>query len=121
MHELMLDPEWGGEVMDVTPRCPKCRSVHIESRNMARRLGGAIGAIAGTAGGVILALKTESMSFSKVPVITLLGAAAGVVIEGIVAGATGGVAGSKLGEAIDHNVLHNQHCRDCGHTFSGKS
>ena len=30
-------------------------------------------------------------------------------------------AGSRLGSAIDRNILHNLHCRACGHRFSNKS
>jgi hypothetical protein len=68
-----------------------------------------------------LALNGAKGGFLKVSLGALLGTAAGVVIEGIVGGATGCMTGSKLGSAIDRNVLHNQQCRACGHTFSDKS
>ena len=123
MHELLLNGEWHNDhdIVDVTPRCPKCHSVNIEPRNRARRFGGAIGAIAGTTSGAALALSGAEFGLIGGPIGAVLGAAAGVVIDGIVGGAAGCAAGSKLGAAIDRNILHNQHCRDCRHTFSDKS
>jgi len=50
----------------------------------------------------------------------LLGAAAGVVIEGTVGGATGCTVGSRLGEVVDRNILHNRR-RACKHTFGDTS
>jgi len=46
---------------------------------------------------------------------------AGMVIDGIVGGTTGCAAGSRLGDSIDRNILHNRQCRDCGHAFSVRS
>lgn len=121
MHDLMLGHEWNEDIADITPRCPKCQSPQIEPRNIARRYGGAIGAIAGTTSGVALALSGAEMGLLAGPIGVVLGGVAGVIIDGIVGGATGCAAGSKLGAAIDRNILHNQHCRGCGHTFSGKT
>jgi hypothetical protein len=121
MHELALEHEWNDGLMDVTPRCPKCMSPQLGTRNLARRFGGAIGALAGTTSGVLLALSSAKDGLLKGPVGALLGAVAGVVIDGIAGGATGCMAGSKLGAAIDRNILHNQQCCACGHTFSDKS
>lgn len=50
-----------------------------------------------------------------------LGMPAGMVIDGIVGDTTGCAAGSRLGDSIDRNILHNRQCRDCGHAFSGRS
>jgi len=122
MHELQFGNEWhdDNEIVDLMPRCPKCRSASIETRNLARRFGGAIGAIAGTTSGVALALTGAEIGLLAGPVGAMFGAAAGVVIDGIVGGATGCAAGSRLGAAIDQNILHNHHCRSCGHTFGDK-
>ena len=122
MNELQFGSEWhdDNDIMDVTPRCPKCRSASIETRNLARRFGGAVGAIAGTTSGVALALTGAEIGLLAGPIGTMFGAAAGVVIDGIVGGATGCAAGSRLCAAIDQNILHNHHCRLCGHTFSAK-
>jgi hypothetical protein len=121
MHDLALEHEWDDGLMEVTQRCPKCMSPQLEVRNLARRFGGAIGALAGTTSGVLLALGGTKGGVLRGSVGALLCTAAGVVIEGIVGGATGCIAGSKLGSAIDRNVLHNQQCRACGHTFSDES
>jgi len=122
MNELQFGSEWhdDNDIMDVTPRCPKCRSASIETRNVARRFGGAIGAIAGTTSGVVLALTGAEIGLLAGPIGVVLGAAASLVIDGIVGGATGCAAGSRLGSAIDRNILHNQDCRACGHNFSDK-
>ncbi len=122
MNELQFDSDWHDDnsIMDVMPRCPKCQSPCIETRNLARRFGGAIGAIAGTTSGVALALTGAEIGLLAGPVGAIFGAAAGVVIDGIVGGATGCAAGSRLGSAVDQNILRNQHCRTCGHRFSDK-
>jgi uncharacterized membrane protein len=121
MHDLVHEHEWGGDIVDVTQRCPNCRSTRVEPRNYAQRLGGVIGAIAGSISGIALALTGAEIGLRAGPVGAMLGGMAGVVIEGIVGDATGCAAGSKLGTAIDKNILHNQLCRDCGHTFSDRS
>lgn len=121
MNDGFPDDEWSGALMELTPRCPRCQSVHVESRGLARRYGGALGAIVGTTGGVAAAVAGAEVGALGGPIGVLLGAAAGVVIEGIVGGATGCAAGSRLGDAIDRNVLHNRQCRDCGHVFSDRS
>ena len=118
MSDLMLEHD--EDIAGFMPRCPKCRSTHIEEPNVARRFGGAIGAIAGTTSGVALALTGAEIGLLAGPIGAVLGAAAGVIIDGIVGGATGCAAGSRLGAAIDQNILHNHHCRSCGHTFSDK-
>ena len=33
-------------------QCPKCKSIHIETKNYARKTGGTIGTVAGTTGGL---------------------------------------------------------------------
>lgn len=121
MNDAYQHDEWGADFMDVSPCCPKCQSPHIGTRNLARRFGGALGAIAGTAGGVTAAVAGAQVGLLGGPLGVLLGAAAGVVIDGIVGGATGCAAGLRLGEAIDRNILHNHHCRACGHTFGDRS
>jgi hypothetical protein len=121
MHDLTLEHEWNDGIVDITPRCSQCHSVHIETRDIARRLGGAIGVIAGTTGGMALALAGTELGLLAGPVGAVMGCITGLIIDGIVGGATGCAAGCKLGTAIDQNILRNQRCRDCGHTFSNKS
>jgi hypothetical protein len=119
MIDLMLEHD--DDIDGFTPRCPECRSTHIDEPNVARRFGGAIGAIAGTTSGVALALTGAEIGLLAGPIGAVLAAAAGVVIDGIVSGAAGCAAGSRLGRAIDQTILHNQHCRACGHRFSDES
>ncbi|WP_235499597.1 hypothetical protein [Frateuria sp. Soil773] len=121
MRDLAMEQAWEGDVMDMTLRCPKCGSTHVETRDRARRFGGALGAIAGTTSGVVLAVSGAEIGLLAGPVGALLGAAAGVVIEGIVGGAAGCAAGARLGTAIDRNILHNYRCDSCGHAYGGKS
>lgn len=120
MRDLTLEQAWDDEAADAPLRCPRCGSASIETPNLARRFGGAIGAIAGTTSGVALALTGAEIGLLAGPIGAVLGAVAGVVIDGIVGGATGCAAGSRLGSAIDRNILNNQHCRACGHRFSDK-
>ncbi len=119
---MQFGSEWrdDNDIVDVTLRCPKCRSASIETRNLARRFGGATGAIAGTTSGVALALTGAEIGLLAGPVGAMFGVAAGVVIDGIGGGATGCAAGSRLGAAIDQNVSHNHNYRSCVHTFSEK-
>jgi hypothetical protein len=121
MRDLVHQPEWDADVAGAAQACPNCQSARIESRNYAQRLGGAIGAIAGSTSGIALALTGAEIGLLAGPVGAMLGGIAGIVIEGIVGGATGCAAGSKLGAAIDGNILKNRRCRDCSHTFSDRS
>ena len=120
MRDLTLEQAWDDEAAAAPLRCPRCGSASIETPNLARRFGGAIGAIAGTTSGVALALTGAEIGLLAGPIGAVLGAVAGVGIDGIVGGATGCAAGSRLGSAIDRNILNNQHCRACGHRFSDK-
>lgn len=119
MHELTMDHTCKGDIADLAARCPKCQSASVESRNIARRFGGAIGVIVGATSGIAGALGIQGGVLTG-PVRVLRGSVADVVIEGIVSGAMGCAAGSRLGSSIDMNILRNRHCRCCGHTFSDR-
>lgn len=104
------------------PVCPRCHSVHVETRNRARKLGGAIGAVSG-AGSAMIAAGAKARTISG-----LVGGPAGFAFSGIanavlvalVSGAASATTGVKLGEVIDEKVLNNYLCLACGHTFSLK-
>jgi len=104
--------------------CPKCQSLRIETRNYARKVGGAIGTVAGTTSGVAFALSGAEVGATigvlAGPIGSVCGALAGAVITGLIGGAAGCAAGAAVGEVIDANVLNNYHCLDCGRTFSSK-
>jgi hypothetical protein len=108
----------------VTPPCPKCQSGRIETRNRARKAGGAVGAVAGITSGVAFALSGAEVGGTvdviNSPVVSVCGAIAGAVIVGLVVGAAGCAAGAALGEVVDEKVLNNYRCHACGYTFSAK-
>ncbi|WP_244219949.1 hypothetical protein [Paraburkholderia terricola] len=103
-------------------RCPQCRSSRIDTFNRARKAGSTIGSVAGATGGMTAALagaETGAVAGAVLgPVGSLFGGLAGAVIAGLLGSAAGCAAGSAVGAAIDDNVLDNNVCLSCGHTFS---
>ncbi|MFM0415699.1 hypothetical protein [Paraburkholderia aromaticivorans] len=108
----------------MTPECPKCQSVHVETRNHGRKAGGAIGTVAGVASGASAALSGAEVGAVAGaiagPVGSVFGLVAGAIIGGLIGGSAGCAAGAVLGEVVDQTVLDNYVCRSCGHTFSKK-
>lgn len=104
--------------------CPRCRSTHIETLDVAAKIGGSVGAVAGAAGGVaatFAGVETGALVGSILgPVGSVLGGLAGAVLGGLFGAATGCAAGTALGETVDSQVLCNHRCLDCGHTFRTK-
>jgi len=104
------------------PVCPKCNSLQIETRNRARKLGGAIGAISGAAS-VLLAASAKARTAASLaggPAGIAVGIIASAVLTALISGAASGTTGVKLGEVIDDKILNNYLCHSCGHTFSLK-
>lgn len=104
------------------PVCPKCHSLRIETRNRARKLGGAIGAIAGAAS-TLLAVSANARTAASLaggPAGIAVGIIASSILRALVSGAASGATGVKLGEIIDEKVLNNYLCHHCKHTFSMK-
>jgi len=103
------------------PVCPKCHSLRIETRNSARRLGGAIGALSGAAS-AMLAVSTKARAVAGVaggPGATF-SIITSSVLAALISGAASSATGVKLGEVIDEKILNNYLCHSCGHTFSLK-
>lgn len=101
---------------------PKCHSVHIETRNVRARLGGAIGAVTGTTSAMLAAAakaRTTAVLASGPFAITLGGIATAIILA-LISGAASGATGVKLGEVIDEKILNNYLCHSCGHNFSLK-
>lgn len=102
--------------------CPKCQSDHVEMRHRARKTGGAVGAVAGTAGAIAFALSGAetgaAIGMLAGPAGAVCGGIAGAVIAGLIGGTAGCATGSVFGEVIDDKVLDNYRCHACGHTFS---
>lgn len=101
--------------------CPQCGSLHIQTKNHGKRLGGALGtcvgliqSLSGTARGAQLGatagfcLATSVHPWSRLTT-AVLGALAG--------GTVGCVSGAALGHAIDQTVLNNHRCLRCGYSF----
>jgi hypothetical protein len=104
------------------PVCPKCHSAHVETRNRARKLGGAIGAVAG-ATSVMLSAAAKARTAAilvRGPFAITFGDIATAIIPALISGAASSTTGVKLGEVIDEKILNNYLCHSCGHTFSLK-
>lgn len=102
--------------------CPSCNSEHIRTRNFARKVGGAAGALGGAATGAASAV-TGAQSGAALgavagPIGAVLGGVAGAILGGLAGGAVGSLAGARMGEEIDARVLDNFECQACGHVFS---
>lgn len=103
------------------PVCPKCHSLRIETRNRARRLGGAIGAMSGAASAILAAsAKARSVTALAGGSGTAFSIITSSVLEALISGAASSATGVTLGEVIDEKILNNYLCHSCGHTFSLK-
>ena len=102
--------------------CPRCSSHNVEELGYGRRVGGAIGTVAGATGGAMTALLGARTGAAVGAVAGPVGAVAGGLVGALLAGLTGatvgGIAGSALGDVLDSNVLANIHCLSCDHTYS---
>lgn len=103
-------------------RCPKCHSEQIEQPHWGRRagtlLGGGLGlwgafsagVCAGGEGGALVGLVGG-------PAGSVAGSCAGAVIGGLAAVTAAALAGSKLGDVFDAQVLDDNKCLECGYRF----
>ena len=107
-----LPPASPSNTSDI-PICPKCQSTRVETRNHARKAGGAIGTVAGMTSGVAFALSGADVGVTASPVRSACGALAGAVIAGLIGGAAGCATGAVLGEVVDDKVLNNFRCNAC--------
>ena len=108
--------------MNPTLLCPRCGSPGIISHNYARKVGGAIGTVAGASGGFVAATAGAetgaAVGLIAGPPGALVGGVSGAIIGALLGGAAGCATGAMLGTAIDNNILDNHECKHCGHTFS---
>lgn len=103
------------------PVCPKCHSLRIETRNRARRLGGAIGALSGAASAMFAASdKARAVAGLAGGPGAVLSIITSSTLAALISGAASSATGVKLGEVIDEKILNNYLCHSCGHTFSLK-
>jgi len=95
-------------------QCPRCSSSQVDTNDFARKLGGA----AGTAAGAAIGYASASTGAELGAAVGLLtGGPAGVLIGALIGGSMGCLTGVKLGEIVDHNVLNNCRCLQCGYAF----
>ncbi|MFV8598102.1 hypothetical protein [Ralstonia pseudosolanacearum] len=110
--------------MGVAYPCPQCQSLRTEQRHVARRIGGAVGAAAGVTSGIAVMLSGAeagaAVGLIGGPIGAACGGIAGAILAGLVAGAAGCATGAACGQAIDHMVLDNWRCFDCGRTFTSQ-
>lgn len=112
-----FSPYSGGCIL---PVCPKCHSPHIETRNRARKIGCAVGAIAGAISAVVVAGFETGANVVRIvgPTDPVYGNVASTIVAALVGATAGGTTGVRLGEVIDEKVLDNYLCHHCGHAFS---
>lgn len=98
--------------------CPNCHHEDGRNRNLARRIGGTVGGVAGAACGVsgILSAARLGMIVGAVagPAGSVVTAVAAATLRGIVGGTIGCEVGTALGGLLDKHVLQNDACRHCG-------
>lgn len=124
-----LSPEPAGEEVDPslalsaeTLLCPRCQSERIETRSYGKKIGGALGGLAGLGSGVALVL--SGADISKVggsaadPSDAAASGLAGGVLAVLRSGSAGCAAGADFGNVIDEHVLDRYRCVECGHAFS---
>ena len=121
-----LSPEPDSEEVDPTLvgsaealLCPRCQSERIETRSYGKKIGGALGALAGLGSGVALVLSGADIrnaggSEANPPDDGL----AGCVLAVLKSGSAGCTAGADLGDVVDEHVLDRYRCIECGHAFS---
>lgn len=102
--------------------CPRCQSERVETRSYGKKIGGALGAIAGIGSGMALVLSGADISkvggSMAVSSDTAAGGLAGGVLVVLRSGSAGCTAGADFGNVIDENVLDKYRCVECGHAFS---
>jgi hypothetical protein len=96
--------------MNSTPKCPRCGSAGIVTRNYASKAGGVLGIVAGAAAAL------NDSDNSPPP-----GNIGGAILVALIGGAAGCTTGAVMGRAIDEAVLDNNECVSCGQAFSSSS
>lgn len=104
-----------------TVSCPACGSPNIQTKNHAKKLGGALGACAGVIsafnGAAQGAAVGAAMAFRFTAPAMPLASVTAAVLGALTGGAIGCAAGAGLGQVIDDTVLNNHQCLRCHHSF----
>lgn len=101
--------------------CPRCASPRTQTKNRAKKLGGAFGtcfgiasSFSGAAKGAAAGAAIGLRSTAQIPSLNSITVA---VLGAFVGGAMGCATGAALGQVIDETVLNNHLCLHCGHSF----
>ncbi len=101
--------------------CPNCHHEDRRYKNVARKVGGTVGTLAGAASGVsgILSAARIGMQIGAPagPAGAVLTAIAAATLRGIIGATIGCEVGTALGGLIDRHVLECDSCRNCGFPF----
>ncbi len=104
--------------------CPNCHQEDTRPRNLARKMGGVLGAVAGAACGVYGILGTDRIGMNDVrfphegedffadPI-----AIAAATLRAIAGATAGALLGLRLGEIVDAHLRESHCCKHCGHPF----
>ena len=95
-------------------KCPNCQSNRIVTKDVAKKTCGFLGIVGGAASGTTRTLSAVELGGT-------IGVIASALLNALVDGATGCVAGAKLGEVIDDRILDNYQCLACNYEFSQKT
>lgn len=106
-------------------QCPRCRSLHVDTRDYGKRTGGTIGCISGGCVGFSSALSGAELGMMAGtvagPVGIFAGGIFGAVIGGLLGAAAGCAVGANVGEMVDETILDNYICLSCNYSFSMRS
>jgi hypothetical protein len=102
--------------------CPHCQSTNTTTRDIAKKTGGTVGALAGAAGGFAAVMGGMevggALGLGAGPIGFVAGSLAGAILGGLFGSATGCAVGSELGQMVDRDILDNHHCKNCDQSFS---
>lgn len=109
------------EVISMIPTCPACHSDQIQHCHYGKRAGGTIGTVAGAfsgaSGATAGALEGARIGATVMRFAGPTATASGAVLGAISGGLIGCVAGLKLGEVVDQELLCRYRCTQCGKHF----
>ncbi|AYQ26567.1 MULTISPECIES: hypothetical protein [unclassified Polaromonas] len=101
--------------------CPSCHKEDVTHKNLARKIGCTIGALAGAASGVSGILSAARLGLvvgtPAGPAAALLTAIASATLRGIAGATAGGGLGHALGSMLDKHVLQSDSCPHCGFSY----
>lgn len=99
----------------ICPLCPLCQSERIRSRDLGKRVGSFVDAVAGAVKCAANVLKSTDARVN--PTAHAVGALAGAVMSCLVGATADCTTGAFLGKVFDEKALNNFWCLDCGCTF----